>query len=313
MGKTALAKLLGEIRKNLLLKAINLLSPHQRSVAGFRCLAATSVQSIGFERNGVYWTVPPDDIGMEVFTRGGFELPQIQALADWMRGQNVISGRRNVVIDAGANIGTTSIPLVRSTGCRVLAIEPVSGNFQCLERNVEANGLRGCILVAHRAVLREPGVVKMVLTDVTSGSHYVVRDGISEFAGLRTIGYEDVQADTLEGIVAGAGLQLDEIAMVWADIQGCELDLVETGANLWSQGVPLWAEIEPESLEHQRTLARFPQAAAEHFRWFIPASDVIQDGPSARKRPISELNELILSIPKTEHTDVLFVPGSAQE
>jgi FkbM family methyltransferase len=313
MVTTALAKLLGEIRKNLLLKAVDLLSPHQRGVLGFRCLAGTSVHAIGFERNGVYWTVQPDEIGMEVFKRGGFELPQIQGVTAWMRGRNVISGRRDVVIDAGANIGTTSIPLARSTGCRVLAIEPVTGNFQCLKRNVEANGLSDSILLAHRAVLREPGLVKMVLTDVTSGSHYVGRDGISEFAGFRTVGYEDVQADTLEAIVTGAGLQLDEIAMVWGDVQGCELDLIEAGTNLWSQGVPLWAELEPESLEYQRTLSRFPQAAAEHFAWFIPAIDVIQDGPNARERSICELSKLLQSIPKTEHTDVLFLPRNAPE
>lgn len=313
MRRTEPAKLMSAIRKNLLVKAVDLLSPHQRSVIGFRLLAGTSVQSIGFERDGVHWTVPPDEIGMEVFHQGGFEQPQILGLLNWMRDHGVISGERNVIIDAGANIGTTSIPLARSTGCRVLAIEPVSRNFQCLKRNVESNGLCNNILLAQRAVLREPGVVKMVLTGLTSGSHYVVRDGISEFAGFRTVGYEEVQAETLEGIVAGAGLQLDEIAMVWADVQGCELDLIETGGNLWRRGVPLWAEIEPGSLKHQRTLARFPEAAAGHFEWFTPAADVIENGPNARRRPISELNEMILSIPKTEHTDVLFIPGRTQD
>ena len=63
---------------------------------------------------------------------GGFQIAEMEALLGWARHFGVFSGSRNVLIDAGANIGTTCIPIVQAAGCRALAIEPVAATFSQL-------------------------------------------------------------------------------------------------------------------------------------------------------------------------------------
>jgi len=214
-----------------------------------------------------------------------------------------------VVIDAGANIGTTCVPLVHQTGCRALAIEPVRDNFRYLRRNVESNGLSDRIVLANKAIARTPGILKMCLTEGASGGHFVARGSGREVPDHVITGYEEVEADTLAGIVASAGLSVDEIALVWADVQGCELDVIESGSALWERGVPLWAEVEPRSLRRQGTLEVFARAAAAHFDRFIDAGDLMRSGEKAVPRPMREFEGLIEGItPEQINTDVLLLP-----
>lgn len=151
----------------------------------------------------------------------------------------------------------------------------------------------------------------------TSGGHAVSSrltgdpDGAEEIplaVGAIT-GYEDVEADTLSGIVAAAGLDAGEIALVWSDVQGCELAVIESGSEFWARSIPLWAEVEPISLRRQGTLDRFPDALAAHFDRFIPSTELCRLGLAAVPRPIAEFPHLIAGIaPGEMSTDVLLLP-----
>ena len=277
-------------------------------------MTQSGVQAVTFEREGLVWTVRTDseDIGLGTFMVGGYHREQMRALLAWMRRSGTLAGSRDVLIDAGANIGTTCIPFVRETGCRALAIEPVADNFLNLKKNVESNFLSERILLAKKAVSRTPGSVRMCLTDVPGG-HFVARDGKVATPGNPIARYEeryeDVEADTLTGIIASAKLSPGEIAIVWADVQGCELDVIETGRALWERGVPLWAEVEPRSLNLQGSLSAFAGAAAAHFDRFIDSRDLMRLGDKANPRPIGELAGLIEGIkPEQVNTDILLLP-----
>ena len=221
---------------------------------------------------------------------------------------------RNVLVDAGANIGTTCIPLVRESGGRGLAIEPVRDNFLLLEKNVESNGLSDRIALARKAVSRYSGALRMCLARGHTGGHFVAREGMDETPVHQIYGYEEAAADTLTGIIAAAGFALDEIALVWADVQGCELEVVESGQPLWARGVPLWAEVEPRSLVAQGSLEAFPAAASAHFNRFLISDDLVRLGEQAVPRPVGDLRELMQTItPERVNIDVLFLPPSFQE
>jgi FkbM family methyltransferase len=163
--------------------------------------------------------------------------------------------------DVGANIGTTCIPIVREAGCRALAIEPVSENFSRLRQNVAANGLADRIALANNAVVRQPGTLKMRLTEGRSGGHFAARSGKAADPGV-TDTCETVEADTLPAIIAAAGLSTGEIAFVWIDVQGCEPEVIESGGILWENGVPVWSEVEPRSLRIQGEPYAFADVAA---------------------------------------------------
>jgi FkbM family methyltransferase len=194
--------------------------------------------------------------------------------------------------------------MVHAAGCRALAIEPVAANFLWLRRNVESNAFTDSILLARKAIATQPGRLRMRLTE-TSGGHFIARaDGPGPVERC-----EDVEADTLSGILAAAGLDAGEIALVWADVQGCELAVIESGSDLWARGVPLWAEVEPLSLRRQGALDIFPAAVAAHFDRFIDARDLINIGAAAVPRPIAEFPRLVAGItPEQINTDVLLLP-----
>jgi FkbM family methyltransferase len=251
---------------------------------------------------------PYDDISWLLFVEGGFQVAEIQALLRWAQHSGVFSGSRNVLIDAGANLGTTCMPMVRAAGCRALAIEPVAANFSWLRQNVESNGLTDKILLANKAIALQPGRLRMCLTG-TSGGHFIAgADGAALRPDL-VERCEDVEADTLSGIVAAAGLDAGEIALVWADVQGCELAVIESGSEFWARGIPLWAEIEPHSLRRQGTFDIFAAAVAAHFDRFIEAPELIRLGAAAVPRPIAGFADLVAGItPEQINTDVLLLP-----
>ena len=93
---------------------------------------------------GLSWWIPksPDgDGGINRRLEGQRRLP----LAEILQTRELAVGR--LMIDIGANIGTTSIPRVLLGDFNyVYAAEPDPGNYACLVRNVVDNGLRGLVL-----------------------------------------------------------------------------------------------------------------------------------------------------------------------
>lgn len=302
---------LSAVRRALLLGALALLGRRRRRLVAWRALSGLDVRDLTFERDGLVWTVAPDDepVGFELFTEGAYHAPQLDALLAWAARAGVLSDARDVVLDVGAHIGSTCIPLVRAAGCRALAIEPVAENFRRLGLNVTANGLADRILLARTAVLRAPGRVLMRLTAGASGSHFVWREGATAAAAGGVADLETVDASPLTAVVESAGLSLGQIGLVWADVQGCEAEVIESGAPLWAQGVPLWAEVEPSSLAMQAGVAAFERVARAHFDRFIPSKELIRLGAAARPVPIAGLGALLRGItPEQLNTDVLLLP-----
>jgi FkbM family methyltransferase len=311
MAGTERPSTLSKVRRYALLWALETIGVRRRRIVAWRAMAGSGVCDVTFERDGMVWTTSPDDesIGFPLFTDGGHHMQEVGALLAWMLRCGMLSESRNVVVDVGANIGSTCIPIVRAAGCRALAIEPAAENFRRLMMNVAANGLADRILLAPKAVLRTPGTVKMCLTERASGGNFVWRDGVEDMAQVDVAGVEDVEADALTSIIASVGLCDEQIALVWADVQGCEADVVESAAHLWELGVPLWAEVEPHSLARQGSLARFADVTGAHFDRFIDTRNLIRFGEAACPVPIAELKSLIAGItPEQVNTDVLFLP-----
>lgn len=301
-------------RTTLLLRALDLLGARRRRVLGWRALVGVGVAEITFESAGLTWTASPDDgpVGLALFVDGAFHGAELAALSSWMARHGVLSATRDVVVDVGANIGSTCIPLARATGCRALAIEPVAQSFHRLTVNVAQNGLAERIRLSRAAVRRQAGRVTMCLVAGASGSSFVRGTAASEPRGIEAgragERLEDVDARPLGDLIEAAGLRSDEIALVWADVQGCEADVVASGAALWARGVPLWAEIEPCSLEEQGGIAEFVRLAGEHFESFIEARHLVRHGVSARPSPIASLKGVIESIGPGLNRDALFLP-----
>jgi FkbM family methyltransferase len=273
-------------------------------------LIENDVAEITFRRDGTTWTIAPWDIMIShrLFVDGNFQGREIEAVLAWMRRNGRFAAPRDCIVDAGANIGTSTIPFAQATTCRVLAIEPMPEPFALLSRNVANNGLAArvtCIRSAVVAGLRD--VVHMVLPAENGGGGEVVRaDRELSFAGRARVRSEaQAPAAGLSAILAGQGVAPEHVAFVWSDTQGCEVDVIETGRALWSAGAPLFVEFDPGvyGLEGTTPLVA---AALAHFAAFIPAEALIAN-PAVAARPIAALPAHCLAQSKSV-SDCLLIP-----
>jgi len=254
-------------------------------------LIESDAEEIVFRRGGVIWTgfVWDRMVSGNLFAHGSFQRREIESLLAWMKHRRRLSSPRNVIVDVGANIGTTAIPFALNTSCQVLAIEPVPEIHAVLCRNIAANGLGERIKpVAAAIAAGSARQVRMALSDENSGASEVVRPGRkASFAGERAIRREmNVRAIGLEKLLAENGMEAERIAFVWADVQGCEADVIATAPKLWAAGVPLLCEVDPQLWANGGDPGAFLRQARRHFSSFIPAKSLAE---KAQPRPIAEL------------------------
>ncbi len=233
----------------------------------------------------------------------------MDAVVRWMKRHRRITSKRNVIIDVGAHIGTAAIPLARKTGCRVLAIEPVPELYEFLCRNIAGNRLGGRVEpVAAAIVAGRARQVRMVLPGWNSGAAEVVRARCrASFAGKQPVRRRMmVPAERLVALLSERGIDAGGVALVWADVQGFEGDVIATAPELWAAGVPLFCEIDPRLWPNSGDPRRFLRLAGKHFAGFIPV-DVLQSQKRPRSSPIAELPAFCHGLAAGASTDILLL------
>ena len=127
-----------------------------------------------------------------------------------------------VIVDAGANIGLTSVYYAsRYPGCRILAIEPEGSNFDLLSRNVSRYPN---VTPIHAALASEPGHV--VIDDPDQGA-WSFRTRAAEDAEP---GSQRVESVTIGQLMDGHGIE--RIDLLKMDIEGAEMDVMRH-ASVW--------------------------------------------------------------------------------
>ena len=137
----------------------------------------------------------------------------------------------DVVVELGAWVGVfTRVALAHGAG-RVIAVEPVPGNLDCLRLNLADEIADGRVTVIPVAAWREAGEVGMVLegpwNHQNSSKGYNVVDGAGEFR---------VPAQTLDSIVAELGL--DRLDVLNMDVEGAERFVLEGGRETIQRFAP---------------------------------------------------------------------------
>ena len=123
----------------------------------------------------------------------------------------------DIFVDAGANIGTYSVPAALLVGDRgrVVAFEAHPTTYAHLARSIEANGLRN-VDAHHLALAAEPGCLEISFNQGNPGETHVA-DGTG--TGVR------VAATTLD--IALAKLGIDAIDYLKVDVEGFELPVLQ--------------------------------------------------------------------------------------
>ena len=127
-----------------------------------------------------------------------------------------------VIIDAGANIGLTTLFFSRKyPGARIISIEPEASNFAILKKNCGAlpnvNLIQGALWPTSR---------KLVIQDSDAEKW-----AFSVAEGTDSAGSESVKAVTIPGLLRELGIE--HIDILKLDIEGAERELFNTGAESW--------------------------------------------------------------------------------
>jgi FkbM family methyltransferase len=139
------------------------------------------------------------------------------------------------VLEIGANIGTTTIPLVTALGAsRVYAFEPVAANYRLLRLNVIANDLASRVDTHQSAVSDRVGTLHFVASARNAGSSHVASD---DEAG------HEVPCVTVDDLVSRGVVAGDRLGLVWIDVEGHEASVLAGADSLVA--VPTVLEYQP--------------------------------------------------------------------
>jgi FkbM family methyltransferase len=290
------------------------LSRAERRALALRLLE-DEAEEITFRRDGTRWTAFPWDhmISGLLFVTGGFQVREVEAVLAWMACHGRFAPPGDVIVDVGANIGTSTIPFAQARpGCRVVAIEPVPDVFAVLRRNVADNGLTGRVTCVEAAISADGrDRAEMILPAGNGGGGEIRRpDRQPSFAGRHAVrGVVDVRAAGLADLLRAHGVAPERVAFVWSDSQGSETDVIASGSSLWAAGVPLFTELDPSTWGGRDGVEAFLAVAFRHFAAFIDAETLILDA-AVPSRPIAELASFCHTL-GADGGDALLLPDGA--
>ena len=153
-------------------------------------------------------------------------------------------------LEVGANFGVYCLPAVSELGfARAVAYEPDPASFELLEQNIERNGLggsgqrssRGAVGAAGRAD-PQPG---QRATPATTGS-----SAPESGSGRATV---KVPARKFDDEVAAGRIPLDDLGLVWLDVQGHEGEVLAGAESLLASKVPIVLEYSSGMLDSAAT------------------------------------------------------------
>jgi len=154
----------------------------------------------------------------------------------------------DVIVDAGANIGIFAVKAANIVGekGRVFAIEPEPGNLHFLRRNLQANGVKNCVVISKG--LWSSHEQRRLFLAPAGGSHSLMRTlaarscggqgstttwmaaNPDETPGLDESASITVEVDTLEALTDEFGI--DRVNFVKMDIEGAEIEALEGMKNI---------------------------------------------------------------------------------
>ncbi len=163
----------------------------------------------------------------------------------------------DVVVEAGANIGSHTIFLAQAVGLEgtVFAFEPQRLIFQTLCANLVLNDLTN-VITRHAALGRETGVIRVPFIDYKKSNNF----GGLELGGLGD--GEQVEVQTIDS------LQLPKCHLIKADVEGMELEVISGALETINRLRPI-IYIENDRIEKSEELISLIQGMGYRLWWHI--------------------------------------------
>ena len=152
--------------------------------------------------------------------------PEFHAIA-----RRIFAAGGGTLIDVGANIGLTSIPLAKARNVTCHAFEPDPTNHRLLVRNIGANGADGLVTAYPLAAMDRDGAFELERSRDNMGDHRIRVSGAAAGAfGEQARQVVKVEARRLDSVLAGKTLASPVLLKV--DVQGAEARVLRGAAGI---------------------------------------------------------------------------------
>lgn len=234
-------------------------------------------------------------IGKRLYCRREYELALTGRVLALLRAEGLMPPRgRGTLLDVGANMGVIAVGmLTRGELHAAIAVEPAPENVALLRRNIRQNGLADRCCCLPRAASDREGELTFELSETNFGDHRVQAGDAraAESFGESTRRTITVPARPLDALLDEPSMKpwIDDLALVWIDVQGHEHHVLRGARRLLASGVPIACEVWPYGL---RRAGASPRAFAETVRGLRPRFWA-PDGARFRAHPTAELDRYL--------------------
>lgn len=269
--------------------------------------------SLAVDHGGDWYFVATSDFGLSfaTFGEGSYERDVMEHA---IRLAGEVSGRPGLLdertfIDIGANIGTSTVPALKSFGAsKAFSFEPHPDTYRLLRCNLVANDLDALVQTSQVALSDQSGIGVMEVAEGDWGDHRIRmngndRDGIYRESRRRTL---PITLATFDELVADLSIDLDEVGLVWMDVQGHERRVLAGATSLLERDIPVVMEYWPYGLHRTGDVEALHNLLERHYRRVVDVRASMATGcPSVL--PTDDLENLLLRYTGNNYTDLVLL------
>ncbi|ATU95932.1 methyltransferase (plasmid) [Phyllobacterium zundukense] len=181
---------------------------------------------------------PTDYIGKKIFRKGNFERDHVDRLLAILRERQLLR-EVSTLLELGGNIGTQTVYFALSAAfSRIVSVEPDPRNFELLRTNIAQNKLEDLVTLVNSAAGESEGQLDFFQHRNNYGKSSAFRHSATDRKIV-------VPVRPVSNILADTGTTLDEVGLVWMDIEGYEPLACRSMESLLARRVPLYMEFSP--------------------------------------------------------------------
>ncbi len=260
---------------------------------------------------GMRLAVRTDDpeIGRHTFVHRAYDMATMRRAIDLLELEGGVPLWGRTVLDVGANIGVSIVPLLRLFGAEHgIAVEPAPHLLELLRLNLALNDLSERVVVLPLALSDRDGTLELALSQENAGDHRLrVPDAaVADTAGGRAT--VDVPVRRLDALAEEGAFDPASLGLIWLDVQGHEGHVLAGATGVLSSGIPLVTEFWPDALERAGGFGLFGEVVRSCYTRVVDVR-ATQEVGAAEVLPISRIDELAERYADpAAFTDLLLLP-----
>lgn len=264
------------------------------------------------ESDGVWYYVSTADYGLSriVFGQGSYEqdiMSHTIDLAGKYIGRTPLLEDR-IFVDIGANIGTSTIPALKTFGAaEAVSIEPDRDNYKFLRCNLIANDVDDRVRTVRLALSDQAGTGTLEWAEGSWGDHRIrMKQGLPDGTFREsTRSTSMVPLARFDDLVADLPIDLPRVGIVWMDVQGHEGHVLAGAQSLRASDVPVAIEYWPYGLRRADGLAMLHEIIASDYRTVVDIRASMAGVPA--EVPASDMDFVARRYSGESYTDLLLL------